>query len=127
MATAGRAVEMAVPWKERKSTSSFPSLSTAPWESRKRREIPTFPQPGIAPDGKVENQNQVPHFPTRGSQRQLRFVADLEPKTKKGDRPLRDLLLIFQDHLVLETETGLRITQTGEPKNQGCGTRRVHR
>jgi hypothetical protein len=41
--------------------------------------------------------------------------------------PLRGLLLIFQDHLVLETETGLRITQTGEPKNQGCGTRRVHR
>jgi hypothetical protein len=33
---------------------------------------------------------------------------DLEPKTKKGDRPLRGLLLIFQDHLVLETETDFR-------------------
>jgi len=86
MATAGRAVEMAVPWKERKSTSSFPSLSTAPWKSRKKREIPTFPQPGIAPDGKVENQSQVSHFPTRGSQRQLPVCPDLEPKTKNGDR-----------------------------------------
>jgi hypothetical protein len=33
---------------------------------------------------------------------------DLEPKTKKGDRPLRGLLLIFQDHLVLETGTDFR-------------------
>jgi len=33
---------------------------------------------------------------------------DLEPKNKKGDRPLRGLLLIFQDHLVLETGTDFR-------------------
>jgi hypothetical protein len=32
-----------------------------------------------------------------------------EPKTKKGDRPLRGLLLTFQDHLVLETEPDFRI------------------
>jgi hypothetical protein len=32
-----------------------------------------------------------------------------EPKTKKGDRPLRGLLLNSQDHLVLETEDDFRI------------------
>jgi hypothetical protein len=32
-----------------------------------------------------------------------------EQKTKKGDRPLRGLLIIFQDHLVLETESDFRI------------------
>src|SRR5580692_3460258 len=76
-------MEMAAPWKERKSTSSFPSLSTAPWKSRKRREIPTFPQPGIAPDGKVGNQNQVSHFPTRGSQRRLLFRYIQSQNTRK--------------------------------------------
>jgi hypothetical protein len=34
--------------------------------------------------------------------------SDLKPKNKKGDRPLRGLLLIFQDHLVLETGTDFR-------------------
>jgi hypothetical protein len=67
-------MEMAGLWKARKSTSSFPSLSTAPWKSRQQREIPTFPQPGVGPDGKVENQNQVSHFPTRASQRLLLFL-----------------------------------------------------
>ena len=38
-------MEMTGPWKAWKSKSGFPPLSTAPWESRKRREIPTFPQP----------------------------------------------------------------------------------
>jgi hypothetical protein len=33
------------PWKAWKSKSSFPTLSTAPWKSRKEHEIPTFPQP----------------------------------------------------------------------------------
>ena len=33
-----------------------------------------------------------------------------ERKTKKGDRPLRDLLaIVFQDHAVLETEPDFRI------------------
>jgi len=56
-------MEMATPWKERKSTSSFPSLSTAPWESRKRREIPTFPQPGIARMEKWKTKIRFPTFP----------------------------------------------------------------
>jgi len=79
-------MEMAVPWKERKSTSSFPSLSTAPWKSRQRREIPTFPQLGVAPDGKVENQNQVSHFPTRGSRRRLvfQYIQDLNTRKEFG-------------------------------------------
>ncbi|MGB7763106.1 MAG: hypothetical protein WBL61_24945, partial [Bryobacteraceae bacterium] len=34
---------------------------------------------------------------------------NLEPKTKKGDRPLRGRPLTFQDHLVLETESDFRI------------------
>jgi transposase InsO family protein len=62
-----RAMEMTGPWKAWKSTSSFPPLSTAPWKSRQEREFPIFPQSGFAPDGKVENQKQVYHFPTRGS------------------------------------------------------------
>jgi len=64
-----RAVEMPGPWKAWKTESRFPTLPTAPWKSRRRREISTFPQPGFAPDGKVENQKQVSHFPTRGSRR----------------------------------------------------------
>ena len=54
------------PWKEWKSKSSFTTLSTVPWKSRKKREISTFPQPGFVPVGKVENQTQVSHFSTRG-------------------------------------------------------------
>src|SRR5258708_4926963 len=76
-------MEMSGPWKAWKSRSSFSPLSTAPWKSRKRREIPTFPQPGIAPDGKVENQNQVSHFPTRGSRRRLLFVCFQNKKPRK--------------------------------------------
>jgi hypothetical protein len=76
-------MEMPGPWKARKSKSSFSPLSTAPWESRQRREIPTFPQPGIAPDGKVENQNQVSHFPTRGMRRRPRFVCFQKQKPRK--------------------------------------------
>src|ERR1039458_6382526 len=34
---------------------------------------------------------------------------NLEPKTKKGDRPLRGRPLTLQDHLVLETEPDFRI------------------
>lgn len=44
----GRAMEMAGRWKAWKSKSSFPTLSTAPWKSRKGGEIPTFPQPQAA-------------------------------------------------------------------------------
>src|ERR1035437_2518743 len=103
-------MEMPGPWKAWKSKSSFSPLSTAPWESRQRREIPTFPQPGIAPDGKVENQNQVSHFPTRGMRRRPRFVCFQNQKPRKEIGPLRGLLNhVFQDHARLETELCFRI------------------
>ena len=98
------------PWKAWKSKSSFSPLPTAPWKSRQKREIPTFPQPGIAPDGKVENQNQVSHFSTRSVATMTAVYLSSEPKTKKGDRPLRSLLnIVFQDHAVLETKLDFRI------------------
>ena len=59
--------------------------------------------------GKVENQNRVFHFPTtaRDDDEESPFS---NPKTKKGSRPLRGLLLLtFQDHAVLETEPDFRI------------------
>ena len=72
--------------KRGKAQSSFLSLSTAAWKSRKKREIPTFPQPAIAPDRKGENQNQVSHFPTRGSQRRLllQYIRDRNTSKKFG-------------------------------------------
>jgi len=59
--------------------------------------------------GKVENQKQVSHFPTAARDDDAcSFIPN--PKTKKGSRPLRGLLMFtFQDHLVLETELGFRI------------------
>ena len=36
---------MAGPWKAWKTKSGFSTLPPAPWESRKKLEIPTFPQP----------------------------------------------------------------------------------
>jgi len=57
--------EMPGPWKAWKTKRRFPTLSTVPWKSRNSSEIPTFPPPQLAPDGKVENPNQVSHFPTR--------------------------------------------------------------
>src|SRR5437867_3809927 len=49
-----RAVEMAERWKAWKSKNRIPSLSTAPWKSRKGSEIPTFPQLRRRGRGKVE-------------------------------------------------------------------------
>jgi hypothetical protein len=38
-----RAVEKAGPWRRWKTTNRFPTVSTAPWESRNPSGIPTFP------------------------------------------------------------------------------------
>ena len=38
---------MAELWKAWKTKSRFPTLSTAPWKSRKGGEISTFPQPRL--------------------------------------------------------------------------------
>jgi len=59
-----RAVEMAEWWKAWKSKTRISPLPTAPWKSRKTGEIPTFPQLRRRDGGKVENQEQVSHFPT---------------------------------------------------------------
>ena len=101
---------MTGPWKARKSKSSFPSLSPAPWESRKHREIPTFPPPGFAPDGKVENQKQVSHFPTGGSRRptHVPYLRNQNPRKEVG-RCAASSSFIFQDHSVLEPDSDFRI------------------
>src|SRR5579871_1892714 len=66
-------MEMPGPWKAWKSKSSFPTLSTVPWKSRRKREIPTFPPPLAT---------TIP-------------VLSLKTKkTKKGSRPLRGLLIL---------------------------------
>jgi hypothetical protein len=58
--------------------------------------------------GKVENHNQVSHFPTAARDDDDYLFPN--PKTKKGLRPLRGLTLpSFQDHAVLETEPDFRI------------------
>jgi hypothetical protein len=113
---------MTGPWKAWKSRSSFSTLSTVSWKSRQHREIPTFPQPGFAPDGKVENQRQVSHFPTGGSRHRFLFALYSNLKLKKASRPLRGLpSLVFQDHLVLETEHDFRIILGLENARGGTG------
>ena len=64
-----RAVEMTGPGKPWKTKNRFSTVSTAPWKSCLVGKISTFPQPGCAPGGKVENQKQVSHFSTRSLRR----------------------------------------------------------
>jgi hypothetical protein len=94
----GKAMEMTGSWKAWKSKSSFSPLSTPPWESRQRREIPTFPQPRVAPDGKVGNHNQVSHFPTRVARRQLLLSQEQTPNQEIGR--FAASLISSQDHVV---------------------------
>src|SRR5579872_7626015 len=118
-------MEMPGRWKAWKTKSRFSTLPTAPWKSRPRREIPTFPQLRQGARGKVENQNQVSHLPTRTSRLLLRVVYLKKPKkgefspqqrsTAKraaisgsstiGNRP------DFQAHLVLETKSDRKSTR----------------
>jgi len=58
-------MEMPGLWKAWKAKRRLPPLSTSPLEiSPKAGEIPTFHSSGDEADGKVENQEQVFHFPT---------------------------------------------------------------
>ena len=103
-------MEMAAPWKERKSTSSFPSLSTAPLGiSQKARDfhIPTaWHRPGWK-SGKPKSGFPLSHA---GLATTTSVSVYSEPKYKKGIRPLRGPLpTAFQDHAVLETKPGFRI------------------
>jgi len=67
-------VEVTVRWKAWKSKNRFSTLPTTPWKSRPQREIPTLPQRPLRPAGKLENQQQVSHFPSRLSRRLPRFL-----------------------------------------------------
>ena len=51
------------PWKAWKTKDGFPTLSTVPWKSRKKREIPTFPPPGFTAMEKWKTKSRFPTFP----------------------------------------------------------------
>ena len=51
------------PWKAWKTKDRFPTFSTVPWESRRKREIPTFPPPGFAAMEKWKTNSRFPTFP----------------------------------------------------------------
>jgi hypothetical protein len=70
------------PRKEWKSQSSFPTLSTVPWKSRRKREIPTFPQPGFAAMGKWKTESRFLTFP----QPLAMMTPVLSLKIKKEER-----------------------------------------
>src|SRR5450631_4504947 len=87
---------MAGPWKAWKTKGGFSILPSAPWESRKNREIPTFPQPRrriplhpakaelpeeLATLEKWKSKSGIPTFPP--SQNRLRRkVKSLKTNTK---------------------------------------------
>src|ERR1700676_5272487 len=112
---------MTGPWKAWKSKSSFPPLSTVPWKSRRRREIPTFPPHGFAPDGKVENPKPVSHFSTRGSQRRRPFpFSQTQNPRKEVGRAAASSSSLFRIILGLESAPNRRIRKAdSEPAAQG--------
>src|ERR1022692_4945464 len=84
-------------WKAWETTNRFPPLPPARWKSRKGGEIPTFPPPGVAPLGSVENQTAVFHTPQRSSRRRFRLPhpntrtqpSGVPPeRQEKGRKPL---------------------------------------
>jgi hypothetical protein len=97
-------MEMPGPWKAWKSRSSFSPLSTA-WH-----------RPGWK-SGKPKSGFPLSHA---GLATMTTVSLFSEQKTKKGDRPLRGLLIIFQDHLVLETESDFRIILRLENAVENC-------
>jgi hypothetical protein len=80
-----RAVEMPGLWKAWKAKNRLPPLSTAPWKSRQEQaRFPHFHSSGgKQPDGKVENQKQVSHFPTATNP----FLPGPKPRAAGGLRP----------------------------------------
>src|ERR1051326_3169291 len=66
------------PWKAWKTKDEFPTLSTVPWKSRRKREIPTFPPPGFAAMGKWKTNGRFPTFP----QPLARMTSVVSLKTK---------------------------------------------
>src|ERR1039457_3369595 len=99
MASAGRAMEMAVPWEKRESTNKFSSFFHRPLEiSQKARDshIPTaWHRPGWK-SGKPKSGFPLSHA---GLATTATVCPDLEPKTRKGDLPRRGPLLLFRAQL----------------------------
>src|ERR1035441_7776989 len=103
-------MEMPGPWKAWKSKSSFSPLSTAPWESRQRREIPTFPQPGMPRMGKWKTKIRFPTFP-RGACDDDRGLSVFRTKNqeRRSARFAASFITFFRIHARLETELCFRI------------------
>jgi hypothetical protein len=79
-----------------KQKQLFPS-SHAPLEiSPKAGEIPTFPQPRVAPDGKVENHKAGFQLSHAGRATTATVYMYSKSKTKQRDRPLRGLLSLLR-------------------------------
>ena len=58
---------MAVPWKPGKTNNRFSPVSPTPWESGKRRRIPTFPPHRLLfPLSKTKRQKPERNRPLRG-------------------------------------------------------------
>jgi hypothetical protein len=91
-----------------KQTQLFPSFHSPLEISQKARDshIPTaWHRPGWK-SGKPKSGFPLSHA---GLATTTTISQLSEQKPKRGDRPLRGLLITFQDHLVLETETDFRI------------------
>ena len=73
-------------WKAWETKNGFPPLPPAPWESRKGGEIPTFPPPGAAPQGSVENQTAVSPTPPRRRMRLSRLSTKIKPSGVPPER-----------------------------------------
>src|SRR5438105_3261003 len=116
---------MTAPWKAWKTKSRFPTLSTAPWKFRKRREIPTFPQPPAVVGGRRENRGRGKNCgPWENGNPKPGFPLSHRPdslRRKEGDRfeqapegaerkPFSAAArLPFQYHLALETKVDFSI------------------
>jgi len=91
-----------------KQNQLFPSFHAPLGISPKARDshIPTARRRPGWKSGKPQ-----PGFPLSHAGRAMTATVYLfsEPKTKKGGRPLRGLLITFQDHAVLETGPDFRI------------------
>ena len=124
------------PWKAWKSKSSFSPLSTAPWKSRPRREIPTFPQPGMPRMEKWETKIRFPTFPrgacddecdlsvfrTRNQER--RSAAPRPPQHRfSGSRSIGNGTR-FQDHTSIGKCSGAVARYVRETLKRGAWRRR---
>ena len=75
-------------WKPWKAKSRLPPVSTGPWKSRQEQaRFPHFHSSGGEADGKVENQEQVSHFPTAPFFLSQKERKEGKPQTRAGFAP----------------------------------------